>query len=89
MAYLLQDGNHNPPLVALDAVCIEAIFGDVEIERRQRDVHEIIKGMDYFAGDASDDQYFFACNERLSYLLGNYMIYILLRQFALGCIIRA
>ena len=56
MAYLLQDGNRNPPLVAFDAICIEAIFGDVEIERRQRDVHEIIKGMDYFAGDALDDQ---------------------------------
>jgi len=56
LAYLLQDGNRNPPLVAFDAICIEAIFGDVEIKRRQRDVHEIIKGMDYFAGDASDDQ---------------------------------
>jgi hypothetical protein len=37
----------------------------------------------------SDDQQSFACDESLPYLLGNYMIYILLTQFAPGYIIRA
>jgi len=54
--YLLQDGNYNSPLVALNAICVETVFGDIKIERRQRDVHKIIKGVDYFTRDASDDQ---------------------------------
>ena len=42
--YLPQNGNHSTTNVALQRICVQTVFVDIKIERRERDVGKVREG---------------------------------------------
>lgn len=79
-AHLFKDGDNRPTFFASMVIGIEAVLGDIEVQRREGDVRKVGDGVhDFFVKFFSSKLH--GDFHGLRHLVGNYTIHILSVQF--------